>query len=109
MRLASPSSLIAALAAATILTACGGSSSLEPIATSTPGQLVIPLTSTPALPGATRAPAASETTEYAVQAGDTLSVIGETFDVTVDALVELNNLQDANQIVVGQILLIPSP
>lgn len=47
------------------------------------------------------------TIEYVVQAGDSLFVIARDFDTTVDALVELNALPDANDLDVGQVLLIP--
>lgn len=46
---------------------------------------------------------------YVVQAGDTLSEIALRFGVTVEALIDANNLQDPNLIQVGQEIFIPAP
>ncbi|NDJ52711.1 MAG: LysM peptidoglycan-binding domain-containing protein, partial [Chloroflexi bacterium] len=46
-------------------------------------------------------------TEYTVAAGDTLFRIARNFNTTVDALVQLNNLTNPDQIEVGQVLVIP--
>lgn len=45
---------------------------------------------------------------YSVQPGDTLALIAARFSVSVEALVALNGIIDANTIEVGQILQIPS-
>ncbi|MBN1221201.1 MAG: LysM peptidoglycan-binding domain-containing protein [Anaerolineae bacterium] len=45
--------------------------------------------------------------EYEVQPGDTLWRLAQHFNTTVQKLVDINQLQDRNLIVVGQILLIP--
>lgn len=45
-------------------------------------------------------------TIYVVQKGDTLSKIAQAYNTTVDKLVELNKLSDANYIVVGQTLIV---
>jgi murein DD-endopeptidase MepM/ murein hydrolase activator NlpD len=45
---------------------------------------------------------------YTVVPGDTLSAIAEQFGVTVEALVELNQIADPALLQVGQVLLIPS-
>ena len=45
---------------------------------------------------------------YTVQPGDTLFVIAQQFGVTVEELVTLNQLTDANVLQVGQVLLIPA-
>lgn len=63
--------------------------------------------STAAAAGLT-APVAQDTTVYVVQRGDTLSAIARRFGTTVTALIQLNSLTNANQITVGQRLLIPS-
>lgn len=47
-------------------------------------------------------------TYYTVKAGDTLSSIGRQFGVTVDDLITVNALKDANAIEVGQTLVIPT-
>ena len=46
-------------------------------------------------------------TTYTVQPGDTLSSIAHTFGVTVDAIVQANNISNRNFIVSGQVLTIP--
>jgi LysM repeat protein len=46
---------------------------------------------------------------YVVQAGDTLEAISLRFGVSIQAIVEANNLVDANVIYVGQELVIPVP
>ena len=48
--------------------------------------------------------AATNPDSYTVVAGDTLGEIAAQFGTTVEALVELNGLADANQIFVGQVL-----
>ena len=52
-------------------------------------------------------PEPERVTSYIVQAGDTLSELAVEFDTTVDALVALNGLTDANALRVGQELRIP--
>lgn len=44
---------------------------------------------------------------YIVRPGDTLTLIAQRFNTTVAAIVEANDIQNANIIFVGQILLIP--
>ncbi len=46
--------------------------------------------------------------QYVVQAGDTLFAIAQRFGTTVDAIVRANNIQDPNNIFVGQVLTIPT-
>ena len=48
------------------------------------------------------------TTTYIVQSGDTLTSIAMKFDTTVQAIAELNDLQNPNLIYVGEILKIPT-
>jgi LysM repeat protein len=55
---------------------------------------------------AVASPAASFRT-YSVQLGDTLSGIASRFNTSVASLVNLNNLRNANNLTVGQVLLIP--
>jgi len=50
-----------------------------------------------------------ETLEYTVQAGDTLGKIARAFQVTVNRLIILNEIYNADQIEVGQVLIIPPP
>jgi LysM repeat protein len=44
---------------------------------------------------------------YTVRVGDTLSDIAETLDISVEALMSANRLQDANALTAGQVLIIP--
>jgi LysM repeat protein len=48
-----------------------------------------------------------ETLEYTVQKGDTLGKIARRFQVTVNRIVILNEIYNADQIEVGQVLIIP--
>lgn len=45
---------------------------------------------------------------YLIQAGDTLAGIAATFNSTMDAIIEANELEDPNAIFVGQELIIPA-
>lgn len=47
--------------------------------------------------------------EYVVRPGDTLSGIAARFDVTVDAIVDENRLNDPDDLRDGDVLMIPSP
>jgi LysM repeat protein len=58
-------------------------------------------------PEAGSEPEEPEHETYVVQDGDTLSSIAERHDVTVDELVELNELEDPDVLFVGDELLIP--
>jgi LysM repeat protein len=66
----------------------------------TPAQSVAPS------PAPTKAPAQFRT--YTVKPGDTLSAIAARFDTTVSAIVNLNDLNNANSLRVGQKLKIPN-
>jgi spore germination protein len=44
-----------------------------------------------------------------VKPGDTLSGIAKEFGVTVEAIMEVNDLTNPNKIRVGQVLIIPKP
>ena len=48
-----------------------------------------------------------DTFEYVIVSGDTLSEIAEANNTTVEILAELNNISNINQIMTGEILLIP--
>lgn len=87
-------------------------STRTPKPTFTPSQLVA---ATPTLPpeptpSAEAAPAPSPTPiTHVVQAGETLSEIARMYGTTVEAIVQANDLENANAIRQGQVLLIPSP
>jgi LysM repeat protein len=77
----------------------------SPPATPTPTATASP-TLTPPPPSATPA---GETVIHVVKRGETLSGIAILYGVTVQAIVEANGLPNANHIVTGQKLTIPSP
>ena len=56
---------------------------------------------------ATHTPTAAAARKYTVAAGDTLSAIATKFDVTVEELMALNQLSNADFLALGQELLIP--
>ena len=84
----------------------------SPRATPDPG---LPPTWTPAPTAEPATPmpppdATAETTNitYVIQPGDTLGLIAQRYDVTVEELAALNNITDIDRIEVGDTLLIPS-
>jgi LysM repeat protein len=95
--------LVLVLGAGALL-GCGGDSPLEIVPTTT---IDATQASQPAaVPAVTSTP---ETQEYTVQAGDTLSGIAQEFGVTVEAIVEANEIADPNLIMPGETLIIPAP
>lgn len=50
-----------------------------------------------------------DTDEYVVQAGDTLGDIAQRYGISVQSILEVNNIADANVLEVGTTLLIPAP
>jgi LysM repeat protein len=78
--------------------------------TTTPEASPTPTASPAASPSASTAPSPAATPiRYVVKHGDTLSSIAAQFGVTVQAIVDLNHLDNPNHIEVGQVLLIPVP
>ncbi len=51
----------------------------------------------------------AQTITHVVQSGETLAVIAEKYGISVDTLVTLNNIEDANKISVGQELVVSVP
>lgn len=45
---------------------------------------------------------------YTIQSGDSLRIIAETFGVTIQAIVDLNNIENPDNIQAGQTIEIPS-
>lgn len=58
-------------------------------------------------PEPTPEPTPTPETTYTVKSGDTLSVIAQKYDVTVQAIATENNITNINLIYVGQVLVIP--
>ena len=75
-------------------------------ATRTPGGPL--LTPTPDAPHPLPA-LRSQVEQYTIQAGDSLAGIAQRFQVTVDQLVQENNLADPNHVEPGQVLSVPLP
>ncbi len=50
-----------------------------------------------------------DSTQYTVQSGDTLGDIAMTYDISLDSLMTANNITEANQLEVGQVLNVPAP
>jgi LysM repeat protein len=75
---------------------------------SSPPASPTPAPTPPPTPRPTQRPSPTFRT-YVVKSGDTLSAIAARYDTTVQAIVDLNNLPDANRLSVGQVLLIPHP
>jgi LysM repeat protein len=92
-------------------TAEGASNSIDPVTQYIyPGQSIIIPNPGMQLPTATPIPAdlpRGTKIEYTVQAGDSLGGIATRFNSTVEEIMKLNELEDANAIFVGQILIIP--
>jgi LysM repeat protein len=88
--------LVAALALAGACTYRSGEVSKPP-----------PTTTTAPPPTTTTAP--PEPGQYTVQAGDTPSAIAQRFGITVEALLEANEIRDTGSLQVGQVLEIPVP
>jgi LysM repeat protein len=87
-----------------------------PSPATTPGPTI---TSSPAAPASPTPEVSASPTEpggpspspisYTVKRGDRLRDIAAQFGVTVDAIVQLNNLENPDRIEAGQVLLIPLP
>lgn len=78
--------------------------------TYTPRPTYTPFPTQTALPTATFTPAATATptpVTHLVQPGDSLNSIAKLYQVTPDAVVAANAIQDSNYITVGQVLVIP--
>jgi LysM repeat protein len=90
-----------------IAAACGGGDSPFDLDDPTPSPTALGVSQAPvqATPSATGE--ACSQAEYEVQDGDVLGAIAVEFDVTVDAIVEANDLPDADTLALGQKLTIP--
>jgi len=91
----------AAVIGVAVLTACGGDDGGGAAATT----VAVTTTSTTI---ATTTTATAVT--YVIQKGDSLSSIAKQFSITVDQLITINNIEDADHIEAGQVLVIvPAP
>ena len=81
------------------------SPSPTPVPTPVPEPTAAP-TAAPTPPPTVAAPPPTQRT-YTVQQGDTLSLIAQRFGTTVQAIQAANGITDPNQIIVGQVLVIP--
>jgi LysM repeat protein len=68
-----------------------------------------PTTTTTAAPATTTEAPPEVAESVTVEAGDSLSKIAKRFGTNVDTLVRINELCDANQIFVGQVILLDDP
>jgi len=68
-----------------------------------------PTTTTTASPATTTEAPPEVAESVTVEAGDSLSKIAKRFGTTVDTLVRINELCDANQIFVGQVIILDDP
>ncbi|MEM7533238.1 MAG: LysM peptidoglycan-binding domain-containing protein [Chloroflexota bacterium] len=73
----------------------------------TPSELRLSAESRDPIPEPTATPDTRQT--YEVKSGDSLSVIAEQYDVSQDALMKANGIRNANNIYIGQQLVIPEP
>lgn len=125
--------LLPLLVLAVVATACGGSddgpvvvqttttgmfvtttaapSDYSPATTTTPSvaTTVVATATTTAPPATTTAAVMDVPESVTVEKGDSLSKIAKRYGTTVDALVRINGLCDANQIFVGQVVLLEDP
>lgn len=79
-----------------------------PSATPTPSPTPTPVPATPVpTPVPTAVPPPPPPQTYTVQQGDTLAAIAQRFGTTTTALQQANGIEDPNQILIGQVLVIP--
>lgn len=111
MRILATLTLLALVAAA-----CGGSG--EPSQTPTPSPTPTSTSTSTPSPTPTRSPAPTATPApspgctpslYIVEAGDLLSTVAIDFDISLDDLIEANDIADPDLIQIGQELVIPCP
>jgi LysM repeat protein len=78
-------------------------------APASPEPTPVPTPAVTPTPAATAVPTAAPTVPrtYVVQAGDTLALIAQQFGTTVAALQTANGIADPNEIIVGDVLVIP--
>jgi len=83
----------------------------QPVTTTTPSTGEPAATATPEAgePETTSTPVAGEEGTYTVQEGDIPVTIAEKFGISVEALLEANDITDPTSLTIGQVLVIPTP
>jgi LysM repeat protein len=83
----------------------------QPVTTTTPETGEPAATATPEAgePGNTSTPVAGEEGTYTVQEGDIPVTIAEQFGISVEALLDANDITDPTSLKIGQVLVIPTP
>lgn len=74
----------------------------------TPINFEVAFTPTPDSPRILPTPR-QDSTQYTVQSGDTLGGIAMNYDISLESLMAANNINNANQLEVGQVLNVPAP
>ena len=77
--------------------------------TAAPATTTTPVVASTAAVTATTEPVADVPQSVTVEKGDSLSKIAKRYGTTIDALVRINELCDANQIFVGQVIVLEDP
>lgn len=98
---------LVAVALAAMLAACGGDDDSSDADESGPTEAADEEPEGEPEPEPEAEPAEPQSQTYEVQSGDTLSSIAERFDVTVEDLIEGNDLEDPDVLFPGDELLIP--
>ena len=104
-----PTAVASATPRATASQSASPSPSAEPSGTPTPSATPVPTPAPTAAPTpvpATAPPPPAQQT-HVVQEGDTLALIAQQFGTTVEALSAANGIEDPNEIVIGDVLVIP--
>ena len=93
------------------VTTTAASSDYSPATTTTPtvATTLVAVATTTGPPATTTVAAADVPESVTVEKGDSLSKIAKRYGTTVDALVRINGLCDANQIFVGQVVVLEDP
>ena len=93
------------------VTTTAASSDYSPATTTTPtvATTLVAVATTTGPPATTTMAVADVPESVTVEKGDSLSKIAKRYGTTVDALVRINGLCDANQIFVGQVVVLEDP
>ncbi len=79
-----------------------------PVPTAVPVVVISPTPTPTIAPTPTPTPPPTPTPKsHTVQAGQSLSQIADAYDVSMDAILSLNNIPDPNNLLIGQVLILP--